>query len=231
MKTFKIRASEAGKIMASPKKNELPVGAQTYLREWYISEKYGRRMPVRTDQMDKGIRCEEQSISLLQLVEENQILYKKNDKNLTNKWATGTPDLLTDEEVLDIKTAWTFDTFWKAEGVHTKSGMLTDYGWQLMVYMWLTGLKNARLVYTLINTPEDTLIGLESAARWKFQGMDDNPEYDVYCKQLRKMHIFDDIRIDDRVRIWDLEYSEEHIDQLKARVELLQEAAENFVLK
>ena len=54
-------------------------------------------MPVRTDQMDKGIRCEEQSISLLQLVEENQILYKKNDKNLTNKWATGTPDLLTDE--------------------------------------------------------------------------------------------------------------------------------------
>ena len=73
MKAFKIRASEAGKIMASPKKNELPVGAQTYLREWYISEKYGRRMPVRTDQMDKGIRCEEQSISLLQLVEENQI--------------------------------------------------------------------------------------------------------------------------------------------------------------
>ena len=64
MKAFKIRASEAGKIMASPKKNELPVGAQTYLREWYISEKYGRRMPVRTDLMDNGIRCEEQSISL-----------------------------------------------------------------------------------------------------------------------------------------------------------------------
>ena len=35
----------------------------------------------------------------------------------------------------------------------------------------------------------------------------------------------------DQVLIWDLEYSEEHIDQLKARVELLQEAAENFVLK
>ena len=32
MKAFKIRASEAGKIMGSPKKNELPVGAQTYLK-------------------------------------------------------------------------------------------------------------------------------------------------------------------------------------------------------
>jgi hypothetical protein len=45
------------------------------------------------------------------------------------------------------------------------------------------------------------------------------------------MHVFDDIEVDERVRIWDLEYSEEHIEQLKARVELLQEAAENFVLK
>lgn len=231
MKTFKIRASEAGTIMASPKKKEIPTGALTYLRKWYIEEKYGRRAPVLSDQMQKGIRCEEESISLLQEFEGHKTRYLKNETNLRNSWATGTPDLLTDSEVLDIKTAWTIDTFWNAEGVYTKSGMLTGYGWQLMVYMWLTGKKSARLVYTLVNTPMDIVIGLTSSARYKFVGMDENPEYDRYCTQIEKMHNFDDIPTAEKIRTWELEYSEEHIEQLKNRVELMQEAAKNYELK
>jgi len=218
---FKIRASAAGQIMASPTANKIPIGALTYADTWHIEQKYGRRAQVVTDQMQKGIVVEEKSITLLTDV--TDVLYQKNKENLSNEWATGTPDIVNNDLVVDIKSAWDFHSFFKAEGVETKTGLLTGYGWQLMVYMWLTGKKRATLAYCLVDTPEDIYLGLEYSARWKFQGLDENPEYDKYCAELRKLHHFDDMPKEDRVRTWSLDYDEEKIEQLKNRVELIRE--------
>lgn len=222
---FKIRASAVGDIMAYPDKDKLPAGAITYAEQWYLEQKYGRRQIAVTDQMQKGILVEEQSITLL--TDHTNILFRKNKENLSNEWVTGTPDLISQDEVVDIKTAWDFWSFHKAEGVFTKSGLLTNYGWQLMAYMWLTGKEKSRLSYCLINTPEEMLLHMEYSARWKFQGMDENPDYEKYCQELRKLHTFDDIPKEKRVRLWELNFDKERIEQLKSRVELVRKYLKN----
>jgi len=216
---FKIRCSAIGKIMAYPDKDKLPVGAITYADEWHLEQKYGRRQIFVTDQVQKGIMVEEQSITLL--TDHTNVLYRKNKENLYNEWLTGTPDIVNDDFVVDIKSAWDFWSFHKAEGVFTKSGLLTDYGWQLMGYMMLTGKKKAMLAYCLVNTPTEMVMSMEYSARWKFQGLDENPDYDKYCEELRKLHTFDDMPKEERVRLWNLAYDEERIQQLKSRVELV----------
>ena len=96
-----------------------------------------------------------------------------------------------------------------------------------MGYMMLTGKKKAMLAYCLVNTPAEMVMSMEYSARWKFQGLDENPDYDKYCEELRKLHTFDDMPKEDRVRLWNLAYDEERIEQLKSRVELVREYLKN----
>lgn len=220
---FKIRASAAGKIMTNPrsKSETLSQTCITFLEEWHFGFKYGRIQDIVTDPMIKGRLVEEASITLLQKYEKNKILYRKNEDHLSNDWATGTPDLVSKDEVVDIKSAWDFWTFQKAQGPYTKGGNLTDYGWQLMVYMWLTGKKKARLAYCLVNTPDYLVEGECMRQKFKFPGIDidSNEDYLSLCDNIRANHFVDDIPEQDRVKTWEVEYDESKIEALKDRVE------------
>ena len=219
MKDLKIRASAFGRVAASIDKPEkLPVGAQSYLHELFLQNEYGRRSSVISDEMSKGIECEEDSLTLLTDV--TRRLYLKNEKNFEDDFFTGTPDAFSEDEVVDVKTPFTLSTFHQpSDTVFTKSGLLTSYGWQLMVYMHLTGKKKARLVYCLVNTPEWILNGKLYSLTYKFIGGEQSPEYEEHESMIRMMHTFDDIEKEKRVKQFTLEYDENMIEAAKIRVE------------
>lgn len=147
---FKARASAAGSLMVSPRSKTETISktTQSYLQDWVKEHIYGVRKQIKSKYIDKGLTNEDyaidQAIKMLDLP-----FVLKNSESFEDDYFTGTPDIVTDSEVLDIKCSWdcfTFPLF--AEEIPTD-----DYFYQLQVYMHLTGRKSARLVYVLTDTP------------------------------------------------------------------------------
>jgi hypothetical protein len=98
--------------------------------------------------------CEDEAIDIcaerfgLGILEKNMVHF--NDEHFN-----GTPDVITDEFVIDTKCSWDYVTFLDA----ITSPINKDYEAQLQVYMHLTGLKKAKLVYVLLDTPAEANYG------------------------------------------------------------------------
>ena len=150
IKEFKIRASQAGVLMTNARKaDEMSKTAQTYLETWLKEQIYGVRKDVHSKVLDKGTNMENHSIDKAIMWLNLPFIYK-NETNFEDEYFTGTPDLLLEKLVIDIKTSWDCFTF----PLFETSIPNMDYFYQLQVYMHLTGLKNATLCYVLIDTPE-----------------------------------------------------------------------------
>ena len=151
MKQFKISPSQCGKIMTNArKKGELSKTTITYVDEWIKEQIYGRRKQLDNKYLDKGNDVENESIEYIS--EHLNIKgINKNEKTFDNEFMVGTPDVITTDTVIDMKNSWDCFTFPLLE----KEVPNKDYFYQLQCYMALTGKKKAKLIYTLMNTPED----------------------------------------------------------------------------
>ena len=152
MKEFKARASAAGKLMtaARSKTETLSETTKTYLKDWAVSEIYGYQKEIKSKYITKGLTKEDEAIDkAIEWLDLDFVL--KNEKYFEDDYFCGTPDIITDDEVLDIKCSWDCFTF-PLFDTEIKN---KDYFTQLQVYMHLTGKKRARLVYVLLNTPEE----------------------------------------------------------------------------
>ena len=151
MKEFKIRASAAGQIMtnARSKSETLSQTTKTYLQEWVKEQIYGVRKNIENKYIRKGLHCEDESIE--GGARANDVDFAvKNSKHYNNDFFTGTPDLIIDDKVVDIKTSWDCFTFPLFDSEMPNN----HYYWQLQVYMDLLGLDKAELAYVLVNTPD-----------------------------------------------------------------------------
>jgi hypothetical protein len=188
MKQFKIRCSAIGQIMANSRtKGQLSKTAQSYVQEWLKEQIYNRRKDISNKYMDKGNLLEDESIDFLANNSDLGFLIK-NEEYFENDFLTGTPDIITNEEVIDMKNSWdcfTFPLFY--DNIPNK-----DYFYQLQGYMALTGKKKAKLVYTLMTTPEDLNYGKED----NYDNVD--PKY--------------------RIKVFEVERDEEVIEAIKERV-------------
>lgn len=182
--------------MTNPKsKSEarLSETTKTYCKEWLKSEIYGYQKEISSKYMEKGIVLEDFAIDrTIEWLDLPFIL--KNEETFENDFAKGTPDILYGDTVLDIKCSWDAYTFPLFEDEIPNM----DYYCQLQVYMWMTGKRNAKLVYVLLNTP-DTIPTWETAR-----------DYDTLDKKYR-------------IKCFDFEYDEEVIEKLKQRVILCRE--------
>ena len=145
---FKIRCSHISKIMTNGKvKGELSVGAQSYLKEWYSEQIYQDREEIRSKYMDKGNTMEIEaihfSLKMLRLG-----MYSKNEEYFDDGFITGTPDILTKSQILDTKCSWNGKTFLEA----VTEDLNPAYYWQMIGYMGLTGRKEAKVCYCLMDT-------------------------------------------------------------------------------
>ena len=151
-----FRASALSAIMTDGKgKEELSVGAKTYVTKLAKEMIYGYDERVTTKYMDKGLRVEDESIDLYNAV--HLTSHAKNMERKTNEWITGEADIVADDRIIDIKSSWCLTTFY----VLADQGRDTGYEWQLRAYMWLWNKPRADIAYCLVSTPDD-LIGYES---------------------------------------------------------------------
>jgi hypothetical protein len=149
-KIYRHRASQSG-LLTTNGKDALGLGVamQTYLKKWYAEQLYGVREEIHSKYFDKGNHCEQEAIDIcaerfgLGLLEKNQVYF--NDEHFQ-----GTPDVITDEFIIDTKCSWDGTTFLES----VTSPINKDYECQLQVYMHLTGIKKAKLVYVLLDTPD-----------------------------------------------------------------------------
>ena len=120
----------------------------SYLKEWYLQELYGIENEIDSKYLKKGIELEDEAINAV-IEWLNLPFVLKNEESFEDDVFTGTPDLILEDEVIDIKCSWDVFTFPILESEIPTA----DYFYQLQVYMHLTGKRKARLVYVLLDTP------------------------------------------------------------------------------
>lgn len=147
---FKCRASALGKLMTNPrsKSETLSQTTKSYLEEWVKEQIYGVKKQINSKYLQKGLALEDKAIEFYSVVMEKDFMIKNLDK-FEDDFFTGTPDCMHEGVVYDFKTSWdcfTFPLFDQEPDM--------GYYYQLQVYMHLTGLRKAKLVYTLQDTPD-----------------------------------------------------------------------------
>jgi hypothetical protein len=220
---MKIRASQLGKIMTSSKtKGEvLSKTCKTYIQELAIEHKYGIRKEFWSRYTDKGNECEDEAIGLVNDVLDLGFIFK-NDENITNDWITGTPDVNTNEILLDVKTSWDATTFPFFETEIPNK----DYYYQLQGYMWLTGKDESYLCYCLVNTPFQIVEDEVRREHWKQGLIDENLDVRDF---VQSKHNFDHIPKEKRVKTFKIAKDEEVIEKIKQRVEECREYYNNLI--
>ena len=152
MKEFLARASSAGKLMTAPrnKSEVLSETTKSYIKEWLIEQIYGFRKEIKSKYIDKGNKLEDTAIDkAIEWLDLDFVM--KNEESFEDEYFTGTPDIITNDEIIDIKCSFSPFTFPLLEDVIPTK----DYEIQVQIYMHLTGKKKARVVYVLLNTPEE----------------------------------------------------------------------------
>ena len=199
--------------MTSPKlKGEaLSQTTKTYLQELAITEVYGIRKEFSSRYTDKGNEVEELSIALCNDVLETGFLYK-NEEHFTNDWITGTPDVNTNEILLDVKSSWDATTF-PFFDTELKN---KDYFYQLQGYMWLTGKTEALLCYCLIDTPLQIVEDEIRREHWKQSLIEENSDLRAF---VQAKHTFGHIPKEKRLKTFKIAKDDVVIEAIKTRIE------------
>jgi hypothetical protein len=211
MEKFKIRCSAIGNIMAKPKKKEELISktAQTYCKKWYKEQIYNRKEEVFSKYFDKGNIVEDNSIDFIaKYLDYDSLL--KNERSYENEYMTGTPDLVTGDGVIEVKNSWNCFSFPLLEDKIPN----INYFYQVQGYMKLTGLNKARLIYTLMDTPENLI-------EKEFQYNSDNNflEYNDF----REKYMFSNVEHKYRIKIFEINYDKKVINEIIERVEKCRE--------
>lgn len=220
-----FRCSSLGYLMTEPKSKaakdagELSESTKTHLIDVFVQNKYNRQTDISNKYIQKGLLVEEDSITLYSRVKKT--FFKKNEKNLTNEFIKGTPDLFTGLEIeaadsiIDIKSSWDIFTYFR----NHSNGVSDLYYWQLMGYMALTGARSAKLAFCLVDTPETLITDAKRKLMWQMNaGTEENSEYKEACEELDRSMTFGDILMKERVMEFDIERNQEDIDLLYSKI-------------
>ena len=147
----KVKTEEDQAVLRPLMDATLSVGAKTYLKSLAKQEVYGYRPELRTKYTEKGLQVEDESIELYNSVMLCEAV--KNTERRTNEYLTGEPDFLLPHKGVDIKSAWSLDTFPSLiEDAHD-----SDYEWQMRGYMILWSLPEWEVAYCMVDTPDELM--------------------------------------------------------------------------
>ena len=174
---YKVRCSSLGIICA---KKGFGKTGETLVKKEVANLIYERRHELATKQIQKGNICERESIIELQKIK--GIECRKNEQRLENEWITGTPDVIFENEVIDVKNSFDHTTF-------PLFDTELDYGYEMQIkgYMWLLGMRSGSVDYFLNDMPEELLMsevykamrieGLDEVESWLYDKVKDNFTY------------------------------------------------------
>ncbi len=217
MKEFKLRASRGSVLLQTGK---MGAGTKTYVQEWLISELTGKTKRIDSKYLRSGV--ERELASLARASKYFGVELKKNTIQLENDFFTGEFDAKTDEMVIDVKSSWDAFTFPLFETEPDKG-----YVRQLQIYMDLTGLEKASLVYCLENGTEEMIESLS----WKIAKEEGAEEPDIsHWEQAEKELNYDHLPEHMRIKVFSFERDEELIENMQQSVLDCREYIENELL-
>ena len=149
--TFKCRASASGKLATNPrsKSEKISETTKSFLKEWATEQMFGYRNEIKNKYVERGTLSEDFAID--RAIEWLDLPFVvKNEKFFEDDFFTGTPDLIVNDVIYDIKCSWNCFTFPFFE----KELPNKDYEIQMQVYMHLTGCKKAVVTYVLLDNEE-----------------------------------------------------------------------------
>ena len=195
--------------------------AKSYLREVYIYEKYGKDTvggSERSKYTIKGNSVEGNSIKLLNRLDNS--LYSKNEDYIQNEFIKGTPDIIvrengTPKKIIDIKSSWDLASLLS----HLDSPLDTNYYYQVMGYMALTGATEAEVCYCLVSMPDEIINSEKKRIFYLLNpATEDNEEYKKAIQKLEDNMTFDEIPEYERVIRFSVQRDENVINSIYEKV-------------
>jgi hypothetical protein len=195
---------------ARSKSEVLSKTCKSYLQELAIEEMYGIKKEFSSRYTDKGVEVERTSIDLIQDNCDFGFMYK-NEEHFENDYLIGTPDVNTDNILLDVKSSYDATTFpWFEEEIPNK-----DYYFQLQGYMALCNKRKSVLAYCLVNTPYQIVEDEVRRAHWKEHLIDESEELRA---DVEARHNFDHIPPEKRIKTFEVRYDKEVIKAIYERI-------------
>ena len=212
MKKFKIRCSAISHLMGI---KGLGKTGETYCKDWLKGQVLDYQKMISSKYIDKGNIMEDESIDFLADQLDLGFLVK-NEDFFSDEFMQGTPDVVLKDLIIDVKNSWDSSTFPMFE---TEWGN-KDYYWQLQGYMALADKPRAKLIYTLMDTPDHLI---EKEARWYSisQGFEEL-DNDIYLRFHKNM-TYKDIPAKYKIKVFDIERNNDDIQLIKDRVVLCRE--------
>lgn len=212
-----------GSLLA--KKNAKPV-LSSYAIKWlksiYKEVVFNRTNEIKSMYLDKGIAVENTAIELFSEV--FGVEYRKNKIRYENDFFSGEPDIVTADEVIDIKSSWDFTSFpMLDEEVEN-----INYYYQLQAYMDIMGYQNSKLIYILVDTPDEIINDYKRKVSWQIGLISDELTYDLPDDlnfEIERNMRYQDIPKNARIKIFDIERNDVIINLMHHQIDL----ARNFL--
>jgi hypothetical protein len=176
---FKIRASSVHCIMT---KDVNSSSLNNYVESWIQEHYYNIIEDWSNKYTLKGEECEEQALKMLG--------FKKNKRHFEDGYFMGTPDVRLKDEIIDTKCSWSIETLDKVKTLPMQ------YFYQMQVYMHLTKLKKARVMFVGVDTPIKFLTDEDKISDHQF----------IFLPK------------EERIKEFVVEYDSEAIQQIRERV-------------
>lgn len=209
MKQFKCRASKMELLLKNDRSGKaMGETAKSYIKEWYVSELTGKQKEIKSKYLERGNALEAKAIERAGIYYGVELI--KNELFLENDFFTGTFDTHTIDRVIDTKVPLDCFTF-----PYFETELNPDYYAQMQVYMELTGLRKASVCYCLENGSAEQVERLSwQIAKDLGKDEPDIEDWDKAEKQLSYDHLPDNLRI----KVFEIEYDYEFIENAKKRV-------------
>lgn len=203
---------------------EFGLTAKSYIQDCWLFDNFGYEEPVVTNEMLKGMMCEDEAIDIVCRQIDGGFRVKNNDQ-FEDDHFTGTPDIITEPIVEDLKCSWTLRTF-----VEASDGNPLYYA-QGQAYLALTGCSLFRLIYVLVETPFELVEEEKKKYFFKFNCDENNPYYLEAIRKVEAMHSAARLIPErSRVKVFEFARNDEYIDKLRMRVEQARKVYETFTL-
>lgn len=200
---------------------ELSEGAKTYCQTWLKEQIYGRINEFSSKYTEKGNSVESEAIEFVSEQLKWGLVFK-NEEHFEDEHLTGTPDIILDDSVHDIKNSWSCFTF----PLFNQDVPDKDYGWQLQGYMALTGKEKAGLHYCLMDAP---LMLVESEARKiAYKNGESEVSAELYDEVCRDMS-YSDVDAKYRRNSFEISRDDSAIQSIRERVELCRQYIESVL--
>jgi len=226
---IKIHCSSLGKILTNPKSkadieaNNLSATAKSHLIEVYARELYDFRKELNNKFVIKGNEVEQEGIDTLSLY--LRLPMEKNEEVFSSQYLVGTPDIVTNNLVIDLKSSYDWITLLS----NIPSELDPMYVAQVNGYLDLLGYDTGYIAYVLLDTPESIR---NKEKFYLLSSMDviseESPAFVKAWEEKEKNMIFSNHPIEERILLFEVKKDQELLEKAKQKVIKARQFLEEF---